>query len=396
MNKKFSFAFSLLLGVFCMTMARAQNDSIKKYPTYRIGVFAPLYLDSVFNNNVFRYRQGIPKFIAPALDFVQGVQVALDSMPPGKDTIITTFYDSKAYENDIPWLIRNKKLDSLDILIGNVKDADFRQLADFALKRKIPFISATYPNDGGVTANPYLLIVNSTLRSHCEAIYSYLLQNHGTDKIFLCRKKGTQEDMVASYFKQMNELEGNALLDMHTLDLNRDSIALYLKTKLDSNRKSILIGGSLDEGFANKLTMACSSLYSSYPITLIGMPTWDGFNSLHKKTGLEEFPIYYTTSYFNLKSDTNSRILMNAFSLKFKGRPSDMAFRGYELISYFTSLLTHYPGDLMHHINDPSFRIFTDFNFKPVTLKKGDLRTDYYENKHLYLIKNLNGKLSEL
>ena len=139
MYKKNPLVLFSLLAVFSLTAATAQNDTIKKdlvqfdtlkkYPTYKIGVFAPLYLDSVFSNNVFRYRQGIPRFIVPALDFIQGAQVALDSMPPGKDTIVTTIYDSRAYQQDIPWLIRNRKLDSLDIIIGNVKDAEFRQLA---------------------------------------------------------------------------------------------------------------------------------------------------------------------------------------------------------------------------------------------------------------------------
>ena len=89
-------------------------------------------------------------------------------------------------------------------------------LADFALQKNIPFISATYPNDAGITGNPFLVIMNSTLKAHCDAIYSYILQNHGTDKIYLCRKKGAQEDMVASYFKQMNEQDGKPLLPIET------------------------------------------------------------------------------------------------------------------------------------------------------------------------------------
>jgi hypothetical protein len=67
--------------------------------------------------------------------------------------------------------------------------------------KNIPFISATYPNDGGITANPNVVLLNSTLKAHCEAIYSDILQNHGTDKIYLCRKKGTQEDKICGLFE---------------------------------------------------------------------------------------------------------------------------------------------------------------------------------------------------
>lgn len=395
MKTNFIRFFLLPVVLFAGKSGIAQYDSLKKSPSVKIAVFAPLYLDSIFNENGFRYKQGIPRFMSPALEFVQGAQTALDSLPPANQNIEVSIYDSKSYTQPIPWLISNHKLDSLDMIIGAVKDADYRQLADLALLRKIPFISATYPNDGGITANPYVVIVNSTLRSHCDAIYSYILQNHGTDNIYLFRQKGTQEDMVASYFKQKNELDGKPLLNIQTVNVNADPTADFIRSKLDSNRQSVVIGGSLEENFSSKLIMACNSLKGHYPIKLIGMPTWDGFAVLHKKSGLDDFPVYYTTSYCNSKSDDHSRVLINAYNKKYKGKPSDMAFKGYEMMSLFAALANKYPHDLFNHINDPQFRVFNEFNFRPVILQKNNTRPDYLENKHLYFIKNINGVVSK-
>lgn len=394
MNKIFSFITVLIAIVFSFEHATAQGDTLKKNPVYKIGIFAPLYLDSVFNDKGFKYRQGMPKFIMPALDFVQGAQVALDSMAPGNDNIEAWFYDSKSYTQTVSWLIQNNKLDSLNIIIGNVKDMEYRQLADFALQKKIPFISATLPNDGGITSNPYLMIVNSTLRSHCEAIYSYLLQNHGTDKLYLFRQKGSQEDMVANYFKQINERDGKPLLEIQTVNFDSVPNPGFIKKLLDSNRQSIIIGGSLEENFSTKLALACSFLHGIYPITLLGMPTWDGFASLNKKTGLENFPVYFTSPYYNSKTDGYSKILTNAYLKRYKGKPSDMAFKGFEMVHYFTALISKYPKDPFSHINDVTLKVFNDYNFKPVQLKKENAVTDYYENKHLYFIKILNGIVS--
>jgi hypothetical protein len=272
-----------------------------------------------------------------------------------------------------------------------VRDVEYRQLADFAFANNIPFISATYPNDGGVTSNPFVVILNSTLKAHCEAIYSYLLQNHGTDKIFLCRKKGTQEDKIATYFKTMNEQEGKSLLSIQTLNFDSTISPDYLKSKLDSNRQTVIIGGSLDENFALNLTTASYALYQQYPIKLIGMPNWDAFRSLVKKDAFTDFPIYFTTPYFNTKGDSYSKILTDAYAKKLNGRPSDMAFKGFECAQLFTRLLAKYPADLINHLNDKSYKIFTDYNFRPVMLTKGVTAPDYYENKHLYFIKILNG-----
>ncbi|HMC99792.1 MAG TPA: ABC transporter substrate-binding protein, partial [Ferruginibacter sp.] len=376
--------------------ATAQNDTARKIPTFKVGIFAPLYLDSVFTEKDFRPKQGIPRFIMPAVDFVQGVQVALDSMPAGNENIEASIYDSKAFVKTVPWLISNKKLDSLNLIIGSVKDVEYKQLADFALQKKIPFISATYPNDGGITGNPYVVIMNPTLRSHCEAIYSYILQNHGTDKIYLCRKPGAQEDQVAQYLKQINEQDGQPLLHIQTLNFDSPPSEEYMATKLDSNSKIVIIGGSLEETFASELAAACAGLNSSgYKTTLIGMPTWDGFASLHKKDNYLDYPIYFTSPYWNNKWDDYSKMVMNAYQKKYKGKPSDMAFKGFESIYLFTKLLAKYPTDLMDHINDRSVKIFNDYNFRPVMLKKDNATADYVENKHLYFIKILNGAVSK-
>ncbi len=225
MKKRFLIALFFIIAVLSFSNGYAQNDTVQKVPTYKVGIFAPLYLDSVFNNNTFRYKQGIPRFILPAVDFVQGALIALDSLQAGNDNINATVYDTKSYTQTVPYLIQNKKLDSLQLIIGSVKDAEYLQLAEFALQKNIPFISATYPNDAGITANPFLVIMNPTLKSHCDAIYSYILQKHGTDNIYLCRQKGPQEDMVAAYFKQANEQDGKPLLHIQTLNFENNLTA---------------------------------------------------------------------------------------------------------------------------------------------------------------------------
>jgi ABC-type branched-subunit amino acid transport system substrate-binding protein len=376
--------------------ANAQNDSVPALRTYRVGIFAPMYLDSIFTpEGTIRFNETIPKFITQGLDFVHGAQIALDSMPVGKENISAFIYDTKSYTQSVAQLIDSNKLDTLDLIIGSVKDADFKQLADFALAKKIPFISATYPNDGGIVANPYLVVVNSTLKAHCEAIYSYLLQNHGTDLIYLCRQPGSQEDIVASYFTNLNEQDGKALLDIQIVNFDSNISPSVLQEKLDSNRQSVIIGGSLDETFAGKLTTACFELQQSYPITLLGMPNWDNFRALMKKDSYTDFPVYVTTPYFNNKWDVFSKMVSTAYSSKYKGRAGDMVFKGFECTHLFIKLLVKYPNNMMAHLNDKNLKVFSDYNFRPIFLNKGVAIADYYENKHLYFIKIMNGTVTK-
>ncbi len=398
MHSRLKLTGLLYLILLCNSVSLpAQNkaDSLPQLKTYRVGVFAPIYLDSVFGpSGKFRYKQGMPKFMMPGTDFVNGAIIALDSLDVEGVRIESTVYDTKSFTAPLAQLIRTNKLDRLDLIIGAVKDNDFKALADLALLRKIPFISASYPNDGGITRNPYVVILNSTIRAHCESIFSYILTNHGTDRIYLCRKPGTQEDKIAACFKAINEQDGTPLLNIKTVSIDSNFASDHLAGFLDSNRNSVIIGGSLDEKFASGLAAVCYNLSEQYPMKLIGMPNWDGFRSLQRKSDLEDFPIYFTTPYYNTKTDYQSRILMASYAKKMKGKPTDMAFKGYECIRHFAGLLAQYPTDFMRHINDNTFSVFSDFNIRPVYLRQENTSPDYYENKHLFMMRILNGIIS--
>ena len=102
MSKKFIVTFFLIIATFCAATTYAQSDSIIKPPVYKVGIFAPLFLDSVFTKNTFKYRQSVPRFIMPAVDFVQGALIALDSLQAGEDFIDASIYDTRSFTEKIP------------------------------------------------------------------------------------------------------------------------------------------------------------------------------------------------------------------------------------------------------------------------------------------------------
>ena len=87
-------------------------------------------------------------------------------------------------------------------------------------------------------------------------------------------------------------------------------------------------------------------------------------------------------------------MLIAPYSKKYKIKPSDMAYKGFEAVYLFTKLLCKYPNDLLNHLNDKSIKVFCDYSFRPVLLKKENPVPDYLENKHLYFIKLVNGSVS--
>jgi ABC-type branched-subunit amino acid transport system substrate-binding protein len=360
-------------------------------PTYKVGLFAPLYLDSAFQNNQYQFGKKFPRFTLQGFDFIQGALIASDSFPIQDCKIETFIYDSRSDSLDISTLIESHKLDDLKLIIGAVRDDVFLQMASFAKSRKIPFVSATYPNDGNQTDNPYLIILNPTLKTHCEAIFENLLDKHANDHIIFIRKSGEQEDRVHSYFIKSNQKDGKSLLKIK--DVVLDSNFNKIRYQLDSTRKNIIIGGSLDEDFADSLALTLNNFRKKYDIMLLGMPNWENFSLFGKngKSSLKELPIYYTSAYFNNRTDSLSNTISNAYMNQFKGKPSDFAFKGFESFYIFTRLLCLYPDSFENHSTQIPFNIFSSFKITPVKITKQSEEIDYYENKHLFFLKKKNG-----
>lgn len=379
----------LLITITHKCNAQYNPEAIKKQ---KIALFAPLYLDSVFKINNYQYGKKFPRYALQGIDFVQGAQLAIDSFPINQSFTELYIFDVKSDSTSIEALIENHQLDSMQLIIGAVKDNELTQLANFSQRKKIPFISATYPNDGGITNNPYYIILNSTLKSHCEAIFSYLLQNQNNSKIIHVRQTGSQEDRVAGYINNINKQENKALLQIKNINL--DSNLSSIKTLLDSTQKNYVICGSLDEDFATSIASVLSNVSKKYDITLIGMPNWEGFSAFGKnyKETLKDFPVYYTSAYLNPKTDSYSKTLQDAYLQIYKGKPSEAAYKGFEIMYVFSRILNLFPVDFIEHINDHLFTVFSDYNLLPVKLNSQSSKIDYYENKHLFFIKKVNGQ----
>lgn len=395
MTKKIftSLLFCFILCGFLCPKAKAQSTVYNPPARYKVALIAPLYLDSLFSGNTYRYGKRFPRFAVPGIEFVQGAMVALDSMPNPAQQVDVSIFDCSSGNQTVDALIQSQKLNNFQLIIGSVRDQDYIQLARFSANTQIPFISATYPNDGGISNNPFLVILNSTLRAHCEAIFGYVLQNHDSANVVLCRQPGAQEDRVHGYFSEINSPDGNPLMHLKNISI-ADSNFNRLKPMLDSTKLNLVIAESLDEYFASGLAIACNSLSKSYRIKLLGMPNWEGFKSIFKNSGLKGFPVYFTSPYFNAQTDDFSTSLKALYLKKYKGYPTDYSFKGFEAACLFIPLLLKHPYDFASHLNDFQQKIFTNFLFKPVINSQTGL-PDYMENKNLYFLQILDGKISK-
>lgn len=391
MNKYLGF---FLLGIVFSVQTVQVRAQFRKQ--YQVALFVPLYLDSAFDaTDNYRYGKSFPKLSIPGLEFYQGAEFAMDSLAMMGQNYKLRIFDTRSASGNINAVSAQPVMDSIDLIIGPVSGTEYLQLATLAQTKQIPFISATYPNDGGIKNNPHVVIVNSKLNTHIQTIFNYVLRNMTGNKIIYVRRKNPADDRVADVFKSLNTSGTGSLVKMETIILPDKMIPKDIYAKLDSNKQNIIITGSLDENFGRNVAIATLGISPSYKTTLVGMPTWENIKDL-SKPDFNILPIIYSASFFNNPENLWSISFEEKYRKKTFSKPTDMAYKGFEITWLFLQMLNKYDSTLISHIGEKEFRLMTDYDFRPIQWSKENTMPDYYENKRVYIIKRLNGVATKL
>lgn len=383
---------AILISLITAGRATAQTDLVR----HKIAVFAPLYLDSAFNEaNEYRYaKYTFPKFINPGLEFYEGVQLALDSLEKEYMPLEVFIYDTRSATESITDQLNRPEMADVELIISHTSAAETKVLAEAGLRKNIPVINANLPNDGSISGNPFFVLLNPTLRTQCEGIYKYIQKYYSLAPVVVFRKKGALEDRIRTFFDESSKNTMGVPLKLKYVDLPDSFTTVHLKPYLDTITQSLCVAGSLDENFGKRLVQQLVLLNKQkYQAAVMGMPTWDGIN--FTKPEFKGIEIIYSNPFYNAKTDKVSLGIAGYFNKKMYSRPSDMVFRGYEVTFRFARLLRQYGKEIASNLGNKQLKLFTDFDIQPV-LNRQNLTLDYFENKKLYFLKWQDGMLKSV
>ena len=358
----------------------------------KIAVLAPLYLDTAFNDYSYQLgNKNIPQYIIAGLDFYNGVMLAVDALQKEHANIEVWVYDTKKKGTDINTILKGMALQNFSLIIASLNNTDEQKaVSDFSFCYNIPVVSATYPNDANVTDNPFFILLNSTLKTHVDAIFRYVQQSYSSSKPVFITRSEPLESRILTDFKANDPNTFNH--KYKTLMLYNDEVTISsLAPYLDSNKTNVLICGSLNTTFASNIAKAlCEN--PQYKTTLIGMPNWDGIRQLNK-LDCNSLEVIYSTPYNYSRTDSTGYNISQYYHDKFYARPSDMVYKGYETMYHFTHLLLDYKYDFINHLSENKYIVSNNFNIRPVMMPNPSFVPAYLENQNLYFVKKVNGQV---
>jgi len=378
-----------IISSLLMQSLTAQNN-MPKSPV-RIGLLLPLLLDSAFDqkNNIKFPSKSFPKYLLPGLEFYEGAMLALDSLNKNRAPVQLVVIDTRAANQSIQSQIEKLALPPLDLILTHCNATELRIIATYGLKNNIPVINVNLPNDAGITQNPFLVLLNSTLRTQCVALANHIQSKYAKQQVVVFRKKGPLEDRIRSYWEENNQTK--KIAKWTYVDLPDSFSVNHLSAMLDTLRPTICLAGTLDENFGKRLAAQLATLTKQrYKASLFGLPTWDDIKEFSKPEfrGLD---ITYCTPYYNSRTDSVSQQVQQFFATTLYARPSDMVLRGYEAVWKYANLLLKYKSNIASQLGSSEFELFRELQVQPVVGNEKQLH--YFENKKLYFLKWQEGIL---
>ncbi len=345
---------------------------------YRIDVLAHLYLDELVKDGKPVFKGKLPDKATGGLDFYEGIKLAADTLNKRGYNIEVYIHDVVNANHTPASLITRKILDSTDLIIGAVNTSYVKVLADYAAKRNINFVSALSPSDAGVKNNPYFILLQPTLQTHCEWLMAAIAKKHKNKTPLVLYRTTVPVDSNAFSYMKLTDGMANKLL------CNAMPTKEKLKPYLDSTRTNLLVVPVMDGAFAESLLGQLHQWFPNYNFDVYGMPTWKGVAALKKADAFPNVAVYFTAPFYFDMSTGIGQAVANGYKKDVGGsKPSDMVYRGYETMYWYTYLLHKYGTIFNEKFSDNAAAPFTRFE---VVLKKDkDEKLLYQENKHIVL-----------
>ena len=247
------------------------------------------------------------------------------------------------------------------------------------------------PNDGGVTGNPFFVLMNATLKTQCEALINFSKNQFPKQSFVIFRRKGSVEDRIKSYFDEtIKKATSTKSIAVKYVELS-DSFSIDdLKKNIDSTKKTVCIAGSLDEQFGKRLAAQIAQIAGSNDrLSLVGMPTWEDFKEF-KKPEFRSLDIYYGNSFYFKEQEYLSEKLVSSYAEKFYTKPSDNTLKGFDAVWRFSKLLLTYGQNLSSNLSSKLYDTIRETDLQPIiNTQTGTL--DYFENKKIRFMKWQDG-----
>ena len=309
---------------------KSENNFIKSDKKFKIALLLPFYKN--LNDTLvasFEDKEEAEQIVLGkskmALEFMQGIDLALDSVSRIGMKINVHVLDTRNDSAKVVEIIKSKVLDTMDLIIGPIysRNMDLVSIKYGSDKNKI-LVSPLSKSSEFLKNHTSTYQINTTFKNQSKILSDFIKEKFTSQNIIICYDEA--EKGLALYMERKLDKSKNNILKMNMIYTHIDSIReQFLDTQ-------IVILPSNNRAFVSRMLGTLGGIDSVFTVFgLSNIKNYDHLdieNLMHLDT---HFPDPY---YFNPNSKRDS-LFLYGFEEKFQSTPSRFSYVGYNTIMHF-------------------------------------------------------------
>lgn len=234
-------------------------------------------------------------------EYYEGVLLALNELKAQNVSVDLYTYDTKGNTATLNTILNKEELKNMDIIIGGVRSANIKLLADYAAKNDIRLVVPFANKVDQVFNNPNIYQVNTPQSYlYSEAYEHFIRKFKGMNVIFLDTNNGDKDknEFISGLKK---ELKDNRFT-YSQMSINTQTTPEKLIAAMDTLSESIFIPVSGKNSALAQIFPTLLQVRRSHPniqMHLFGYPEWQTYTQEYLSNFYELDTYFYSSFYTN-------------------------------------------------------------------------------------------------
>ena len=365
---------------------------LNKKTIYTIALMLPLQLNNIDNidtKEIIPGREPFPAKSKAAVEFYEGVLLAVDSMRKTGMKVNLYVYDIDDGDSaKVLDILKKPEFKFMDMILGPLSPGPFYTVSNWANEHHVAIVSPVSPVNRVLFKRPDASKALPALSTQMEQLAIFVGEHHKADNVILVASGNVKEQAVANTFR-INASKLLFLNSIYTIKMTKGMSGLEALLKKDKN--NILVIPSNSQPYVSDLLRSLNTLSEKYVITVYGLSSWMGYDNLDLEY-LQKLQFHFVAPYFiDYDSSATTKHFLTKYNDTFRGDAGMYTFAGYDAGLYFLNALNTYGTNFYQKLPEiKGTGLQQDFDFYRSDADSG------YENRAVRIVQVIEYKLERI
>jgi LysM repeat protein/ABC-type branched-subunit amino acid transport system substrate-binding protein len=354
---------------------------------FNVALFLPFYLSYTPYIETEKIKKGLaeyPEKSRIAVEFYQGVTMALDSLKKAGLSVKLHVYDSGLDSTGIMDISKMPELKTMNLIVGPLYTNSFTAMSKFAKENNIPIVSPLSQNNKILLGNVNVSKTVPSVMSQVERTADFVAKKFYAQNVMMLPNTNPKELVYLNTLKQVvnKEMKDHNLPDSVQMMPTISSIGANLK----SDKVNVIVILNTNPSYVtdilSKLNKMKDDRKNRDSIIVVGMQSWSGMESIDIEY-LNNLHVHVPANNFIVYTDAKVKSFIQQYRASWNTEPSEYVFQGYDVIMYYLSTMKA-TGSKAMQTDLPNHKwsgLHTNFDLYQTSVESG------YENKSVFMLR---------